>query len=277
MLPRLDREAAARYVLSRHNPGSGYSFYRTPEWGIEEPNAPDTLAALKSLHILDVEIPERDATIRWLRGLQDETGGYSTLTIGWATLLALAELGARPTQSPAAWLATCAEAFISDERIRDWRGALREALHLHEVSKVLDMRFEWQRERLLEKARDPNGGWAAAGADLETTAIALLLANSDQEDRGIALDAEAFLRRCEHGTLGLRITPSSGASSVGALWGGVRIAHHLKIRLQHLEAVASNLTLAQRSDGGLGPRHAAISNLHDTLLGLETDQLLDQW
>jgi hypothetical protein len=277
MFPRLDREAAARYVLSRHNPGSGYSFYRTPEWGVEEPSAPDTLAALKSLQLLGVEIPERDATARWLMGLQDETGGYSTLTIGWATLLALAEIDARPAQSPAAWLVTRAESFVSDERIRDWHGALRDALHLLEVSRVFDMRFEWQSKRLLEKARDPNGGWAAPGADLETTAIALLLANSDEEDRGIDLDAEDFLRRCEHDTLGLRIAPLSGASSVGALWGGAWIAYHLKIRLQYLEPVAFNLTLAQRSDGGLGPRHAAISTLHDTLLGLETELLLDQW
>lgn len=276
MLSCLDREAAARYVLGRHDPGSGYSFYRTPEWGVEEPSAPDTLAALKSLRILGVEIPERDATIRWLWGLQDDLGGYSTLTIGSAAILALAEIGARPERSPARWLVRCAETSVRDERIRDWRGALRDLLHLLEVSRVLDMSFEWDCGRLLKKAMDPDGGWTTPGADLETTAIALLISNLDQVDGRTDLDAEAFLRRCEHATFGLRITPLSGALSVGALWGGVQIAYHQKIRLQYPEAVAASLLLAQRADGGLGARHGAISTLHDTLLGLETDQLLDQ-
>jgi hypothetical protein len=35
---RVDRATAARYILSRHDPGSGYCFYRTPEWGVEEPS-----------------------------------------------------------------------------------------------------------------------------------------------------------------------------------------------------------------------------------------------
>jgi hypothetical protein len=56
-----------------HTPHGGYCFYRTPEWGVEEPNAPDTLAALASLRIVGVDPPELETTVRRLRGLQTET------------------------------------------------------------------------------------------------------------------------------------------------------------------------------------------------------------
>lgn len=46
---RLDKDGIFRYVLSRQTPKGGYSYYRTPAWGVEEPNAPDTLAALECL------------------------------------------------------------------------------------------------------------------------------------------------------------------------------------------------------------------------------------
>lgn len=42
-------------------------------WGVEEPNAPDTLAALESLRLLGVEPPEPERTARFLRRLQYRT------------------------------------------------------------------------------------------------------------------------------------------------------------------------------------------------------------
>ena len=66
----IDREAAGRYVLSRRTAEGGYCFYRTPQWGVEEPNAPDTLAALGSLRLLGIAAPAPQATGRWVHALQ---------------------------------------------------------------------------------------------------------------------------------------------------------------------------------------------------------------
>ncbi|MGB0094287.1 MAG: hypothetical protein WBP81_17380, partial [Solirubrobacteraceae bacterium] len=96
----LDRDAAGRYVLGRRTQEGGYCFYRTPEWGVDEPNAPDTLAAFESLRILGIAVPEPEATARWLRALQSVDGSYPTLTIGWAALSALGLLGFEPDHSP---------------------------------------------------------------------------------------------------------------------------------------------------------------------------------
>ncbi len=93
----LDREAALRYVLSWRTAEGGYCFYRKPKWGVEEPNAPDTLAAagcddgrdecvvpgaaIRRRHRRSQPSPpEPERTERFLCSLQDEDGDYPTLT-----------------------------------------------------------------------------------------------------------------------------------------------------------------------------------------------------
>ena len=272
---RLDREAAGRYVLSRHTPGSGYSYYRTPDWGVEEPNPPDTLAALRTLRLLGLPVPEPQATAAWLATSQADDGGFPTLTIGWAVLGALHELGERPPHplSPA-WLTGCARVLDVDRR-RDWAGALRAGLHLAELCRFGRVPVDTAAvRRLLERARDPDGGWAGVGADLETTAVAVLLADRAGLARVVRQDAVGFLRRCDDPALGLRIRPESGASSVGGLWGGAVISARFGARLGHPDRVSAGLALAQGTDGGLGPRHRAVPTLHDTWLGVAADVLL---
>jgi hypothetical protein len=272
----IDRAAAARYVLSRHDPGSGYSFYRTPEWRVEEPNAPDTFAALRSLRLLGVEIPEPALTAEWLRSLQETDGSFPTITIGWATLCSLIELDSSPLYSPAAWLLQCERALFRRADNRDWSGSLRDMLHLVELFEIVGLSLPTGHiEALLKAARDEHGGWAAPGADLETTAIALLLGlRRETSARGVSSDAASFVKRCEDPVVGLRLGPASAATSVGALWGGVVIKQFLGEALADPAVVRANLAAAQRRDGGLGARHLAISTLHDTWLGLEVDQLL---
>lgn len=283
---RMDREAAGRYVLGRHDPGSGYCFYRTPEWGVEEPDAPDTLAALRTLGLLSLAVPEPQATVDWLRSLQEGDGSFPTLTIGWATLCALAELGTVPCRPPAPVWLNERQKVLDTGGSRDWAGTLRDALHLLEILRLANASPEpATARRLLERAGEAGGGWARPGAELETTAVALLVAGlagvddagvDDGVDNEVSSNVGAFLRRCEDPVLGLRMSPGAAASTVGALWGGAVIADRLGLRLSYPEQVAAGLALAQRPDGGLGPRDLAISTLQDTWLGVAADRLLDQ-
>ena len=150
-------------------------------------------------------------------------------------------------------------------------------LHLVELVEIVGLSLPDGRvEDILEAAHDELGGWAAPGADLETTAIALALGlRGKASARRVSSDAAAFLRRCQDPVFGLRISPDSAATSVGALWGGAAIARCLGLALGDPAVVRTNLALAQRRDGGFGARHYAISTLHDTWLGLETDRLLE--
>jgi Prenyltransferase and squalene oxidase repeat len=279
--PELDREAALRYVLSRRTPEGGYCFYRTPKWGVEEPNAPDTLAALESLRLLGVEPPEPQRTERFLRSLQDEHAGYPTLTIGWAVLRGLDALGAEPRRSPGVWVWRRVGVLLRRPAARDWSGAVTDLARAGEllglIGAELDPPMREAFTRTLEEARDPQGGWARPAADLETTAVALHLLTQLGRELGAGARAgcEALLARSEDRTLGLRFGTHARTVSAGALWGGLAICRVLGVRLTYPDAAATSLALLQRPDGGFGQRHWAISTLHDTWVGLDAARLFD--
>ncbi|MFY2862122.1 hypothetical protein ACOJVU_20950 [Mycobacterium sp. THU-M104] len=273
----VDRDAAARYVLSRRTPEGGFCYYRTPIWGVEEPNTPDTLAALDSLRLLGVEPPEAAVTGRWLDSVQNDDGGYPSLTIGWAALRALELLGLLPSVSPAAWLTAWAQRLLEAPRTttQDWRAALDGVLR---VAELLDLDAGQRAELadLLTVSADPQGGWARPGADLETTAVAVQLANRagiapQHPDRVLG-----FLRGCEDATLGMRLRPDAQVTTVGALWAGQELAKTLRILPRHPAAIAASLGLLQRPNGGLGARHGAVTTLRDTWYGLRAELLLDE-
>jgi hypothetical protein len=98
----IDRVLAAHDLPSRQTPEGGYFYYRVPEWGVEEPNAPDTYAALVSLRLLAVPLPACDRTIQRLRSLRLTCGGYPTLTIDRSALCALEMTGSQPLRLPRA-------------------------------------------------------------------------------------------------------------------------------------------------------------------------------
>jgi hypothetical protein len=276
----LDWAAVGRYVLGRRTAQGGYCFYRTPEWGVEEPNAVDTLAALQSLGLLGIDVPAVEQTGAWLRGLQDDDGGYPTLTIGWAALRALDVLTIEPKFSPDRWLGSRLETFARSDRPRDWRAAIIDALRLCELMRLRHSAVrQWERDNLVElitAARAPHGGWAAPGADLETTAIAVQLIGLLDPHRRPDPPLGTFLDSCEDEQLGLRLAPGTRTTSVGALWGGLTLGHALGRRLRYLGAVGEQLGLLQRPDGGLSERHWAISTLRATWLGLQAAHLLNR-
>lgn len=176
-LAALNLEAAATYVLGRRTPEGGFCFYRTPQWGVEEPNTPDTLAALASLRLLGVAAPEPEATARWLQGVQSDDGSYPCLTIGWAAVRALDLLGLSPYRSVQTWLSSWAERLLARRATpRDWRAAPGNVLRLAELLNPDAQRCARVAE-LLSAAADPQGGWAHPGADVETTAMAMQLAH----------------------------------------------------------------------------------------------------
>ncbi|BBY08264.1 hypothetical protein [Mycobacterium noviomagense] len=276
---RLDWAAVGWYVLGRRTLEGGYSFYRTPEWAVEEPNAPDTLAALESLRLLGIDIPAPAQTGDWLRCLQEDDGGYPTLTIGWATLRSLYVLAVEPVCSSERWLRGWVHVLGSRGRSRDWRAAIVDASHvlelLHLRHGTLSGPEHASMTALLHTAGAPNEGWARPGADLETTATAVRLAQLLNQRWHPDPQLTSFVSRCEDQQLGFGLAPNSRATSVGALWGGLVISRVLGQRVRYPDAVGQQLALLQRPDGGLGARHHAISTLQATWRGLQAARLLD--
>ncbi|MEJ2630529.1 MAG: prenyltransferase/squalene oxidase repeat-containing protein [Acidihalobacter sp.] len=276
--PDIAREAAIRYVLGRRCPQGGYSFYRTPEWGVEEPNAPDTFFALSSLRLLGVEPPQADRTAAWLSDLQEPDGGWPTLIIGWAADAALALLERGPRHDPQLWLRTLwTQRLGMANEHRDWRGTLLSLLQLTQlvrrhVPHLLPL-GRGPLAHLLMASRCTDGAWSVPGADLETTAIALRLAQAT----GLQIDRHALTawwRRCEDPRLGLRLTPSAGLTSAGTLHGGLEVSVSLGLQPRHLNVIATQIRLLQHPSGGFGARHRALATLQDTWLALAAANLL---
>ena len=274
----LDREALTRYVLDRQTPTGGFCFYRTPEWGVDEPNAPDTLAALESLRLVGRQAPVPELTAAWLQTLQQDDGGFATLRIGWAALRALQTLGVQPRRSADAWAAGRLRRVLQAPPIREWRSALFEFLELVELLPAVHIELEQQQHDalrgLLEAARMPGGGWTRDGIELESTAVAVRVLQLAR----LPIEQPDTLRRlvaeCGDSVLGLRISPEAGATSAATLHAGLVLATALGIQPTYPESIASNIALLQRRDGGLGRRDKAISTLQDTWLGLAAEQLL---
>lgn len=286
----LDLHAAERYVLGRETPAGGYCFYRVPAWGLEEANAPDTLAAVEALRILGSEVPNPGRTARWLRSLQGADGTFATLMIGWSAVRALMALGSGPALPFDDWLHDWAHVLLDDvaNPSRQWRGALLAMMRLIELHVLAGTTFGAPERAalaaILTRAQTPEGGWAIPGADLETTGVAVEIVDqvSFGAGGGALLGADGadslseLLDRCEDERIGLRLAPSAHATTAGALWGGLVSLRHLGRGPRHPDAIGESLALLQRPDGGLGTRHRAISTLLDTWLGLRAWQLLEQ-
>jgi hypothetical protein len=274
----LDTDALARYVLGRRTSAGGYSFYRVARWGVEEPSAPDTLAALGSLRLLGLGPPHDSATVRWLRDLQLPNGGYPTRVIGWAALLSLDLLGASPRTPAARWAARWAGTVGVRKGDQAWRAVLADAAHLTDVLQLgggaITPDVVARLAAVLGRARAPTGAWARPEADLETTGTAGSLAaaaGTTVRDRG----SEDFLRSCEDPAFGFRVRPDARATSVGALRGGLWLCGAWGVPVRYPVAVAGALARLQRADGGLGARDRAISTLQATWTGLRAARLLD--
>ncbi|MDA8295421.1 MAG: hypothetical protein M0004_02325 [Actinomycetota bacterium] len=271
----IDTTAAACYVLSRQTPLGGYCGYRTPEWGVEEPNAPDTLAALASLRLLAVEPPEVGLTAAWLQGLQDSEGGFPTLTIGWAALRALRLLRQAPARSPATWLREQTRTLRAS--YGDGSATVRAARHVIELlveEQLDDGLSSVLAKEVLARSRAPMGCWARPGADLVTTADAWLLAVNAGDEEEVGGEAAPYLQSCEDSVLGLRISPTSRSSSADVLWAGCQLALGLGVRLAHPHAVGSSLTALQRANGGFAFRSGGIPTLRDTWRACAAARLL---
>ncbi|MGE0072254.1 MAG: prenyltransferase/squalene oxidase repeat-containing protein [Thiomonas sp.] len=271
----VDASAAAAYILGRQCPQGGFSFYRTPQWGVEEPNALDTFAAVAALRLLGLEVPQPQRITLWLSALQREDGSWPSLPIAWACCQALELFAQAPRVDPGSWLrALWIERLRAIQTTgRDWRGTLVE---LHRLAQLMQ-RFApdalaERRQRLqqhLDAARTADGAWATPGADLESSGAAVELAGL----AGLHLDRvalAAWWRRCEDPVLGLRLTPSAWLTSAAALSGGLAVARALGLSLRYADAVCQQIHLLQQPNGGCSARHQALVSLWDTWLALRT-------
>lgn len=274
----IDRNACLAYVFGRQTDEGGFCFYAHRAWGVQDPNAPDTYAALAVLRRLEVEIPDRATCTAWLSAQQQDDGGYATLTIGAAALRALRLLGCAPRRDPRSWLLrTGATLGMS-------AGALDLAPRLTSVLRCLAL---WQmfglpvsaslQDRLLaalERLRSAEGGYGLPAAHVPETAAASAL----RTHLGLAPEptAVAYVRRCERLPYGFNISSESNTSNLLCQWSGTRVLQGSGVSPRFPGAVRSYVALCQTAVGGFGRAPGAIARLDDTMRAVGILDLLVQ-
>ena len=71
--------------------------------------------------LLELPVPRAERCQAWLRALQDRSGGYPTLVIGYAALRGLQLLGAEPQRDPRQFLREMAEMLGLTDPAAEWR------------------------------------------------------------------------------------------------------------------------------------------------------------
>ncbi len=273
----LDREACRRYILEHQTPEGGFCFYAYHAWGVEEPNAPDTLSALAALRLLGFPTPRRKAVADWLKAQQHGDGGYATLVIAYGVLKALRLLGEAPLRDPAPYLRRLAHIHgLGDPRGRELAGWLHDALRLAELWRMYGLHLTGEmREGMaaaLRRMQQEDGGYGSPGASLPDTAAAVELAAS----LGLSPDGRAldYVRRCEAPPYGFNITPHASSSSLECHHGGLRVLCRFRRLPRHGDLIQAYILACQAPRGGFGRMPDAVPRLEDTQRGLEALSIL---
>lgn len=273
----IDVEACYRYTLGRQTRQGGFCFYTHAEWGVEEPNAPDTRAALEIVAKLGRSIRNPLQCVAWLRAQQDASGGYSTLIIGDAALKALQRLNAEPERDPRRFLIDCSErlrlAAPDGQRHQGWLSAARRCVELRGLYDIaVTTAVRKAVASALTSLRGSEGGYGAPGANLPETALALTLAVAV----GLPAPVEclSYARECEEPPHGFNVRPHASSVNLESQSAGMQILHHFGERPRNPGRVRNYVAACQGTGGGFGRVPGAIPRLDDTLSALEILSLL---
>lgn len=257
----IDTDACYRYTLGCQTRHGGFSFCAHPEWGVEQPNAPDTWAALEIAAKLGKPVPKSLPCIAWLRTQQDEFGGYPTLIIGHAVLQALRLLRAEPNRDPRAFVAAWSDRLqlttTNSRRGQDWLSDVRKIIALRVLYHVGgESEVQGAVTGVLESRCEGDEGYGVAGANLPDTALVLTLAVAV----GLPPPSECltYARRCEGMPDGFNIRPDASSSSLETQLAGLQILNHFGQPPQDPKCIRDYVAGCQSAVGGFGRVPRAI-------------------
>ena len=272
----IDAEACYRYTVEHQTSQGGFCFYAYRPWGVEEPNAPDTCAATAILGLMERPLPNRERCIAWLRGQQEEDGGYSTFVIGHAALKALRQLGSGPVRNPRPFLTRVAAdlglANVAAEPTRWVSGALRCIELWSDWSLMPGEPMRARIATMLGRLRVGDGGFGASGSSLTETAAAVAL--DDALGLEVGRDVLAYVGRCERPPFGFNVTPAAVSSDLETQCAGLWLLRRFGAQPKHPGLIRKFVALCQNGSGGFGRTPGSIARLSDSLHALHTLALL---
>ena len=272
MRESIDFDGCCQYVLSRQCQQGGFCFYAYQAWGVEEPNAPDTHAAVAALGLLGRPLPRASECVAWLQEQQEADGSYSTLVIGYAAIKALHLLGDEPRDDPRPFLRRLIESERLDNptglEFAGWlSGSVKciELLRDHGLPLPDGLR-EAIRTALSDRRQD-DGGMGEPAANLVDTAHAATLASLLE----LPLDRRAldYAYRCRNNPIAFTLTPSTSSSSLDVQRAGIKLLRYFDAIPQHSAPIRDYVASCQTALGGFGRTPGAIAGLTETFCAIE--------
>lgn len=266
----IEVERCRQYILGRQSPQGGFCFYRYEPWGVEEPNASDTCAAVASLRLLGVDIPRRAELAAWPCNLQAADGGYPSLRIAEAALDALRLLDGEPKYDPRSLIQgrilRISQRVQREGRVRQWLDSAARGARLLCALRLPAEPLRASVSSHLGPERRPWGDVAtAAWSVIDTWCMLDLLLHLRLEAPSATLQ---YLRACEDGRRGINRVPHAITTSLKVQLAGLRAFGCLAATPRHKDAIAAFAARCQSTAGGFARVPGALPNLRDTCRAL---------
>lgn len=270
-------EACYQYVLGRQTPEGGFCFYRYHPWGIEEPNAKDSYAAVSILKMLGRPVPHVEKCTEWLLAQQESDGGYPTLVIGHAVLKALRILGAEPLHDPCPFLREIIQKQgFTNPSCLEISGWLTNALRCVELCRdfgiAISERMCGEMGGWIGRLWCEDGGWGTPGSNLLDTGSAVELTVG--LNLPVPEQALNYARRCEGLPFGFNQTPNSAASSLEVQRAGLKILGCFHAGPRTPSLIRGYVASCQTAVGGFGRTPGTIAGLSESLWAIEILSML---
>lgn len=235
------------YVTERRCPSGGYCFYQ-----LDEPNAADTCRALIIRNILGSLQQDLD-TVEFLRSLQSPGGSFSSLSAGYAALLALSLLGEAPDHDPGAWIHSLFRVPAPGREVIEVLSPFEHAHTWVALCRLCSVDPTPEETDLIGKAlrshRCAGGGFGTDSPNLlDTWHVTRTLRLLGYEIDRVA--TAAFLKRCENPDYGFLNAPGVLPPYLEHLHAGVLLSRELGITPRfHDECIAFLDRCFHRSGG----------------------------
>jgi len=253
-----------QYILARRNTDFGYNFCQGVSSG-----AQDTYYALAIFDLLDIQAPDKEGTIRWLRKFRVENifsyyyvaGG---LTIGGAKVANSLVSKVFELERPQGGFG---EIDVGVEALSEFEATYMatEILRELKVNFNPDMTIEW-----LLKHMNPNGGFGAKG---HSNIISTFHALTSLRNLGYPVDElEAtveYTRSCEKKNGGFTAVPEVSLPYIEDVYSGVSILDLTNQKCLYPEPTRDLILNLQNNNGGFRRSvELGLSTFQDTYLAM---------
>ena len=264
-----------RYIRERRCVSGGYCFYR-----LDEPNAADTFWALSALSFGSV-LPHDPATEEFLLNLQNDSGGYANVFVGYYTTGALALLGRTPLRDPGTWLSTLLERPLEENRPIESGSICESFACAVTIADILRIPVpDVLKDRvitLIRSLQKPDGGFGQEYATLVETSHALTILTLLNQPIHTS-EILGFLNRCDNQDSGFVNVPDTSQAYLEHVYAGMVASSLLKRRPSHTAAVTRFLAKCLTETGGYRRSvFGGTPTLEYTYSALHSRAIMDQF